>query len=256
MTPPDHLLAGISIGAVYTSFCGLFSVRRISCIAVFILCGVFAVLPDVDSFRGVYSSTDIFIGHRGISHSIFFIVLISLIVVFLYAVMLFIKNFNEAGVESGIKRNFLLDLFFLLFFSGVSHLIMDLPQPPGVWKGIPLFFPLKNSDLFLRSGGWGMIGWYDYRITFILIVSTAAALILLSTACFLKSKMLIKKIIYISTILILFISTALIIVHINDSVFQGNKNWNESQRLYLEGFHPYVKSIITGGRTIILEFIN
>ena len=84
MTSPDHFLAGLSIGAVYSAVCGISSHKRIPYFAAFILCGVFAMLPDIDAFRGVYSSTDPLIGHRGITHSLFFAALVSVISVIVY----------------------------------------------------------------------------------------------------------------------------------------------------------------------------
>ena len=52
-----------------------------------------------------------------------------------------------------------------MFLAALSHLIADLPQPPGVWQGIPIFFPLKINNQYLRNGGWSLIGWYDLKIT-------------------------------------------------------------------------------------------
>jgi len=77
MTPPDHLMAGLTVGAVYSSICGMLPLKRVSIPFVLLLCGLLAMLPDADASRGVYSSTDPFIGHRGVTDSIFFIIISS-----------------------------------------------------------------------------------------------------------------------------------------------------------------------------------
>ncbi len=256
MTPPDHLMTGFSIGAMYSSLCGILSVRRLAFFPVIIICGIFAMLPDADAFRGVYSSTDIFVGHRGITHSVFFVLSTSLIFMILFLETRKIKNYCKTGVYSDAKRALRIDLFVLLIISGLSHLVMDLPQPPGVWKGIPLFFPLKNGDLYLKSGGWGMMGWYDYRITLILFISVLLSFFLLSASFILKRKAHIKIFLASCVIIISISAGVLIFENINHSTYKGNKEWNESQRIYLTGFPQNVRIITSAGRAFILRLIN
>ncbi len=256
MTPPDHLMAGLSIGTVYAALCGLFSLKRLAYPLVIFLCGVFALLPDADAFRGIYSSTDPFIGHRGITHSLFFVISAAVIFTLMFALARW-RSEPCQKINHFDKYNYIwIDLFILLFFSGVSHLVMDLPQPPGIWKGIPLFFPLKNGDVFARSGGWGNIGWYDYRVTWILFISLLVSLILLSASVLFRKNMYAVKLFSICIIIIITTAGGYIADKISNSAFKGSREWNDSQRLYIDGFHPYIKRITVRGRQWILGFIN
>lgn len=256
MTPPDHLLAGLSLGTLYTSFCGIFSLKRLAYIPVIFLCGVFAMLPDADAFRGVYSSTDPFIGHRGITHSLFFVISAASIFTIFYAALRRISGyyFKIPGFDK--LKSVWIDLLILLFLSGLSHLLMDLPQPPGVWKGIPLFFPMKNGELYARSGGWGNLGWYDYRITWILFLTVLISLILLSAAVFFKSRDYLRKLLSVCIVITVITAGAMVTDHIKHSVYKGGRDWNESQRRYIEEFPPWMKNTSIKGRLFILGFIN
>ena len=256
MTPPDHLLTGLSIGAVYSSICGLFSIKRIQYFIAFILCALFAVLPDIDAFRGVYSSPDPFIGHRGITHSLFFVTLSSVIFVLLYLTVRVIFRYfkNEKTYEE--KKLLWIDLFLLLVLAGSSHLILDIPQPPGIWKGIPVFFPLKDGAQFARIGGWNKIGWYDYRITWMLFISVSVSIVILITTIFLKKNLFIKKILYVSVLIICFITYILMISTIANSSYKNSKEWNESQRRYIDALPEYFKKAAAHGRESILKIIK
>lgn len=256
MTPPDHLMAGLSVGAIYSSICGMFSVKRLSLVPVSVICGISAILPDADALRGVYSSTDPFIGHRGVTHSIFFVLSVAILFTCLYAVWLKMHSHYKSDQNSITEKFLWGDLFILIVISGITHLIMDLPQPPGVWKGIPLFFPLKNGDLFLRSGGWSYTGWYDYRVTFILLVSISVSFIFLTAGFFTGRILLIRKFLSVCVMIVCITSLFLITEHIRNSSFKGGKAWNESQRHYLEKFPPNVRKFTATGRSFILEFIH
>ena len=256
MTPPDHFLAGLSIGAAYSSICGIFSVRRIPYFAAFILSALFALSPDIDTFRGVYSSTDPFIGHRGITHSLFFAALVSIIFILIYltgrAILRYFKN--EKTYEE--KKLLWIDLFIILFLAGTSHLILDIPQPPGAWNGIPLFFPLKDGGQFARVGGWNKIGWYDYRITWMLFISVSASIAALIGTIFMKKNISIKKIFYIGILTICIISYILITSTIADSSYKNSKEWNESQAKYINTLPESFRKVAAHGRSFILRIIK
>jgi len=256
MTPPDHLLTGLSIGTLYASLCGIFSLKRLAYLPVIFLCGVFAMLPDADAFRGVYSSTNPFIGHRGITHSLLFVISSAVIFTIMYAVLRRISGFYFNIPRYDKLKSAWIDLLILLFLSGLSHLLLDLPQPPGVWKGIPLFFPLKNGELFVRSGGWGNLGWYDYRITLILFVSVLISFIFLSSAAFFESRSYVRKLFSVCITITVITAGVMVADHIKHSVYKGGRDWNESQRSYIEEFPPWIKNTAIKGRLFILGFIN
>ena len=248
MTSPDHFLAGLSIGAVYSAVCGISSHKRIPYFAAFILCGVSAMLPDIDAFRGVYSSTDPLIGHRGITHSLFFAALVSVISVIVYL---------SGRVVLRYSKNLLwVDLFVILFLAVTSHLLLDLPTPAGIWKGIPVFFPLKDGGQFARVGGWNKIGWFDYRITWILFVSVSVSIVVFVSAIFLKRNVFIKKILYSGILIICIISYFLITSTIASSSFKNSKAWNESQSRYVDTLPEFFKRGAVYGRGLIFRIIK
>jgi len=248
MTSPDHFLAGLSIGAVYSAVCGISSLKRIPYFAAFILCGVFAMLPDIDAFRGVYSSTDPLIGHRGITHSLFFAALVSVISVVVYL---------SGRVVLRYSKNLLwIDLFVILFLAITSHLLLDLPTPTGIWKGIPVFFPLKDGGQFARAGGWSKIGWFDYRITWILFVSVSASIVIFVSTIFFKKNIFIKKILYSGILIICIISYILITSTIASSSFKNSKEWNESQSRYIDTRPEFFKKAVIHSRRFILRIIK
>ena len=256
MTSPDHFLTGLSIGAIYSSICGISSLKRIPFFAAFILCGVFAILPDIDVFRGVYSSPDPLLGHRGITHSLFFVALASMMFVLIYlsgrVVLRYFKNQNVCE-----EKKFLwVDLFVLLFLAGTSHLILDLPTPSGIWKGIPVFFPLKDGGQFARAGGWGKIGWYDYRITWILFISVSVSIVILISTIFLRKNIFIKKILYSGILIVCIISYFLMTSTIASSSFKNSKAWNESQSRYVDTLPEFFKKGAVYGRGLILRIIK
>ena len=256
MTSPDHFLAGLSIGAVYSSICGIFSFKRMPYFTAFILCGLFAILPDIDAFRGVYSSTNPFIGHRGITHSLFFVTLVSVISLFIYLSARIAFRYFKREKTYEEKKLLWMDLFFLLLLAGISHLILDLPQPPGIWKGIPIFFPLKDGGQFARIGGFNKIGWYDYRISWILFVSVTASIVILIGTIFLKKNIFIKKFFYISVLIISIISYILIANTIAKSSFKNSKEWNELQAKYIDTLPKFLQKSAVHGRRFTLRIIN
>lgn len=144
MTAPNHLTGGI----VFTGlFCSFFSVN-IFANPIFITATLFgSLLPDIDhtkswigkAFYPVAKWLSVNYGHRTITHSIFFLIGICVLSIFLE------KNFRADYSVS-----------IILFFSVLSHLIFDMVT----LQGIPLFYPFyknpcvlpANPEMRIRSG--------------------------------------------------------------------------------------------------------
>ncbi|MCP4135595.1 MAG: metal-dependent hydrolase, partial [bacterium] len=149
MTIPEHLMIGFSFANIFYAIQSLFKFKKINYLLLVLLLAIAAAFPDIDSFFGYYTSTNPLIGHRGATHSIagaivsgFILTLTALLIS-----AIFLR-----------KKYLTMRVFFLLFFisslAGISHVLADLPQPPSVWKGIPVFFPLKSGGQYMRHGGW------------------------------------------------------------------------------------------------------
>jgi membrane-bound metal-dependent hydrolase YbcI (DUF457 family) len=149
-----------------------------------------------------------------------------------------------------------IDLFIILFLAGASHLILDLITPPGAWKGIPVFFPSKDGGQFARIGGWSNIGWYDYRITWILFNSVIISMIVFRTAIYLKNNVFIKKTLHIGILIIFIVSYTLIANTIVKSSYTNSKEWNEFQRRYMDTLPQYFKEIAAFSRYSMNKIIK
>ena len=144
MTAPNHLAGGI----IFTGlFCSFFSVN-IFASPLFITATIIgSLLPDIDHTKS-WIGKSVFplakwlsrnYGHRTITHSIFFLLGVYLLSIFVE------KNFREDFSVSTI-----------LLFAILSHLIFDMVTVAG----IPLFYPFyknpcvlpANPDMRIRSG--------------------------------------------------------------------------------------------------------
>ncbi len=144
MTAPNHIAGGV----VFTGlFCSFFSIN-IFANPIFISVTILgSLLPDIDHTKSWIGKSVYPIakwlsrnyGHRTITHSIFFLIGVFLISVFIE------KNFR---VDYSIST--------ILFFSILSHLIFDMVTI----SGIPLFYPFyknpcvlpANPEMRIRSG--------------------------------------------------------------------------------------------------------
>lgn len=144
MTAPNHIAGGV----VFTGlFCSFFSIN-IFANPIFISVTILgSLLPDIDHTKSWIGKSVYPIakwlsrnyGHRTITHSIFFLIGIFLISLF-------------------IEKNFRIDysISTILFFSILSHLIFDMVTI----SGIPLFYPFyknpcvlpANPEMRIRSG--------------------------------------------------------------------------------------------------------
>ena len=144
MTAPNHLAGGV----IFTGlFCSFFSVN-IFASPLFITATIIgSLLPDIDHTKS-WIGKSVFplakwlsrnYGHRTITHSIFFLLGVYLLSIFVE------KNFREDFSVSTI-----------LLFAILSHLIFDMVTVAG----IPLFYPFyknpcvlpANPDMRIRSG--------------------------------------------------------------------------------------------------------
>lgn len=144
MTAPNHLAGGV----IFTGlFCSFFSVN-IFASPLFIAATIIgSLLPDIDHTKS-WIGKSVFplakwlsrnYGHRTITHSIFFLLGVYLLSIFVE------KNFREDFSVSTI-----------LLFAILSHLIFDMVTVAG----IPLFYPFfknpcvlpANPDMRIRSG--------------------------------------------------------------------------------------------------------
>ena len=144
MTAPNHITGGI----VFTGlFCSFFSIN-IFANPIFITTTIIgSLLPDIDHTKSWIGKSVYPIakwlsknyGHRTITHSIFFLIIITFISMF---------------IENNFRADY--SISCILFFSILSHLIFDMVTI----SGIPLFYPLyknpcvlpANPEMRIRSG--------------------------------------------------------------------------------------------------------
>lgn len=103
---------------------------------IFLLSLIFSVLPDFDGI-GYYLGIpyEHFLGHRGFSHSIFFVLIAAL----------FFTSFTINNKYIQAKQSRLLFLNF--FIIGLSHIFLDAMTDGGL--GVALFSPFYNARFFL-----------------------------------------------------------------------------------------------------------
>ncbi|HPR48433.1 MAG TPA: metal-dependent hydrolase [Spirochaetota bacterium] len=250
MTPPEHVFIGLSLGNIIYCVQALMKKIHLRYRAILALSGLFAILPDIDSFFGNYASRDVFTGHRGITHSLVFVLLAAAapaLIVALYG--LFVKKQNSAQL-----RPVLLIIFITSFVAGLSHLIADLPQPSGPWGGIPLFFPLSHAGEYTRTGGCAKIGWYDYLIqwSYLAVFLISSALILSATALQKTTTRGIRNTVAIAVIAITMALYLWTFSYINKSVYKNEPYWTAVQNGHLDDLGPAVKELTLKGKNFFL----
>jgi len=257
MTPPEHLLIGFSIGNIFYAIQTFFKKKYLPYLFVIFVSGIFAIIPDADSFFGNYISTDVYAGHRGITHSVLFVFALSALISFLVVVLVFLKRLFYKREISNLHL-FISFMFSLIFLSGLSHLIADLPQPPGVWKGIPLFYPHQTGESFSRVGGWSKIGWYDYKIFWTLFYSVSVSFIMIA-ACFILRKLSYSKFTKILSILIIVFNITVFIwlsSYIANSEYINPKQWDQQQSEYLKNSNRIISGLTTSGKDCFLKIFR
>tara|TARA_Y100000996_G_C22397717_1_gene591849 strand:+ start:21 stop:554 length:534 start_codon:yes stop_codon:yes gene_type:complete len=142
------------------------------------------VLPDVDMI-GYYLGVpyDHLFGHRGISHSIFFSLLIGFFVYFL-----FFRKENLSKFKSFV-------IFIYFSFITMSHLLLDMFT--NATHGIPFFAPFHNTRYFFPYtpiNAPSLNIEYFFREQFFEVLIGELILILISILALLLIKLLLKKI--------------------------------------------------------------
>lgn len=144
MTTPNHITGGI----VFTGlFCSLFSINIFANPIYISITIIGSLIPDVDHTKSIIGKffypiakwLSVKFGHRTITHSIFFLGIITLFSVFTDKI--FFNNYN---------------ITIIIFFSVFSHLLFDMMT----LQGIPLFYPIyknpcvlpANPELRIRTG--------------------------------------------------------------------------------------------------------
>ena len=130
----SHAIAAVAIGKISRAVRWPWELEKVD--MKFWLIAIFcAVIPDIDAigfWLGVpYDSVW---GHRGITHSLFFAVLLSFVVVYLF--------YRDSKLFS--RRWLILFLFF--FAATASHGILDAMTDGG--KGVAFFAPFYNARYF------------------------------------------------------------------------------------------------------------
>jgi membrane-bound metal-dependent hydrolase YbcI (DUF457 family) len=253
VTPPEHLFIGFSFGNVVYAVQNFFRGRHLPYPVLLLLSGLTALLPDMDIFFNHYTSKDIFIGHRGITHSLLFVSAVSSVLVL--AFMLFRRSCRTDQSGSGALYR---AVFAVTLFPGVSHLVADLLPPPGHWGGIPVFFPLTSGGEFVRNGGWSLTGWFDYRIQWMYIAAFLVSLL------FIIAFMLARrynhgrlKMPLLITVLAVNMGLYLWTVdHVRHSEYVNRDQWLAVQNGYLENSGPLFRALTLRGQKYFLELFH
>ncbi len=249
------MLIGFSIAHLFYAFQTLINRKYFYYPVLLFLAGLCAIIPDIDSFFGNYASRDVYTGHRGITHSILFVCTVSLTIT-LAMRTLPQRPCNKSNILEGNKKFIM--IFFLLFLCGLSHLLADLPQPPGVWGGIPLFFPYKTDGSFLRIGGWSKVGWYDYKILWSYIfcgVTSAILTALLSISEKVKFEVITKT----TAVLLMIINLSIniwLIHYISNSRYVSAADWEKIQNEFLKKSPPMINTATRQGRVYFIRLFR
>jgi inner membrane protein len=176
-----HILSGVAIGSVVSSFSEKGFMDRVGLYAV---TGFAAALPDIDAIS-LWSKFDNLIGryldlnhsgkeiyfsklwysHHGFLHSLLAIILIILILGSLsYLIKSRCRNFSLKALFQNFKKIQLYLISFLLGF--IIHLLEDMPTPASFWGGIDFLWPSKYY-----IGGTGDIWWWNNYDIFLVAFS-------------------------------------------------------------------------------------
>ncbi len=122
----SHALMAITIGKSYSS--------KLTSAKFWILGSVCAILPDADVIMFNFVDYDHFLGHRGFFHSLFFCLIVAILIT-----AVFFRNEKLFG-PNGLKYC----LFF--FLCGASHGLLDMLTNGGL--GVAIFSPFDNHRYF------------------------------------------------------------------------------------------------------------
>jgi membrane-bound metal-dependent hydrolase YbcI (DUF457 family) len=257
MTPPEHLLMGTIVANSAYAVRVMIGKNMPSYGALLIAGALCAVLPDIDSFFGHYGSVNPWIGHRGMTHSLLW----SAVQAFFIAYIIYRMRVKArtgspaaAGAEEGERQAFLV-LFVTALVASVSHVIADLPQPASVWHGIPVFFPLKMDGEYVRNGGWGYIGWYDFRIMINLFLTALITWGICGALCIGKRRMsrAVKRGLAALVLCVGLGSFVWTGYYIGACSYTSAGQWEQYQEEVLGAYPDGVRRVIVGGRQIFYD---
>lgn len=257
MTPPEHIFMGaivansaFAVRVLREKFTPSYGVL----LAAGTLC---AVLPDVDSFFGHYGSANPWVGHRGMTHSLLWCIIQAFVISFIFYRLRVKGGIGSIAVTGGRAeiRSAFLFLFAAALFASVGHVIADLPQPPSVWNGIPVFFPLKMNGEYVRNGGWGLVGWYDFRIMINLFL---AAMLTggICTVLIAAGKCLSRPVKRALGALVLCIGLGSFIwtgYYISTCSYESGRHWEQYQEEVLGSCPGGVRSVVLVGRQVFYD---
>jgi membrane-bound metal-dependent hydrolase YbcI (DUF457 family) len=282
MTPPEHLFIGFSLANVFYSLLVMLRKRWFGYFSLLLFFGIMSTFPDIDSFFGNYTSKNPWLGHRGMTHSLLGVAVFGLGFTLLYSLLaLFVRLVSGywrylvhyfTNRTPGERSSFvlwkhllepfsprrLLVLFIGMFVVGYSHLLVDMIQPPSVWGGIPLFFPLKVNGEYLRSGGWNLIGWYDLKVFWIIVatfIGTIPLIFLGKLFDFARLKYVAAPILA----LVIFFNTGVYIWvgnYIMSQKYKGNADWYRYQMKIVNTFPSPIKETTLKGKNIVLTLFR
>ena len=142
----SHAVASIALGRAYTS-------NKLP-LRFWVLSSVCAVAPDIDVLSNRFGlDQTTMLGHRGLTHSLLFALVLSGIVV-----PAFFRNFSEGGMNRIV-------LFAFFFAATASHSVLDAMVDGTL--GVAFFAPFTSTRFFLpwRPIVSSPIGWAFFSST-------------------------------------------------------------------------------------------
>ncbi len=268
MSPPSHALMGLVLAnAAYVAVNarpGNASRPRVGYLGLAVALVFGSIMPDLDSisrFWGTYHSTNVFIGHRGVTHSLLGVTAMAAVFA---AALVGLRSaaafaFRAIGSGSGRDRVFGRSSSYRLLFAaalagGVVHLACDLFSPPG-WGGIPVFFPLMKDGHFWRIGEWRRIGWFDLEVIYHLILAaffTAWAAAVFGLARRRGARFVAAG----ACLLVSIVLTGWLTAYIGASRYEGWSAERRKQAAILAGKPQWFKEVYREGRKVSRLFFS
>jgi membrane-bound metal-dependent hydrolase YbcI (DUF457 family) len=274
MTTPEHLIIGLTSANLVYAATHLGPNRKkkaVGYLKILFAMSIAAIIPDIDSFFGSYTSTDPTVGHRGMTHSILGVLVLGFGVSVLTAVLsllfrlfssywkLLYYHFKSKTLAEENRFRFFKDFFhsflpkpFLLlwlfsFLAGITHLLADLPTPPSIWGGLPLLYPFKTGDgQYARFGATAAMGWYDLKIFYVMCATfTFTTLAVIVGKFFNVFKKTLTKIVTILVFAAIFGASTYSFIwarnYLKTTVYKDDKQWMSYQIQVINTFDEPIK---------------
>ena len=166
MTPIGH---GLSAGLLGFALQPLFR-KYLTKPKTVILMIIAGTLPDIDYATRLMGKkyyynviNNLFLSHRGFTHSLGGIVFFATLILLLYAFFVSLPPYRE-GKKVFVKFPI---IFLLAFLGGALHLFEDFLGPNGPWKGLVFFFPFSDT----RYPGLNFYGWYNFYTIYLFMAA-------------------------------------------------------------------------------------